>query len=162
MEIKFRLAFLALAYLATSSADAATWRCEEEERVGFSSQRGSQSLNFETRNYILKTGVTREDFTSLVLDFQWKNWSNERQPASIQVVGDTVKSLCVQYAFEDLKLSNNNYISSNTITCDDFSTAFNYWRFDLFSGLFTSMRSGFEDADGGASFVAIGKCYRID
>lgn len=151
--------FLSIAIWVSVSSDAQsqTWVCDVREAVGFSGEQGYRSLNFTTdRSYIVRAPIIPNDLT---FEFQrnhnvFSNAYDDVVPASIQAIGEQVVSLCIMVSYPVTSLVG----ASTRITCEGLSS--DKFVFNLNTGRFSQVYTGFESETRSASWVEVGECRR--
>lgn len=150
-----RIMTLSAAAFALTAVDAVaqTWICDSKASAGFDKKRGYEVIAYSaSRSYRVEANISRSTL-SLEADQNNRMFEKEndfRTPASIQLLGDDFVGLCSK-----VSVAPTEFISCNGILA--FGTDFH---FDLNTGLFSMLAGGFEN--GGASWVEVGECRRIN
>jgi hypothetical protein len=151
--LKYLILSSAALTLSSVVAVADTWICDSKASAGFDKKRGYEVITYSaSRSYRVEANISR---SSLSLEGDQNNSIFEKEnefltPASIQLLGDDFVGLC-----RKVSVAPTEFISCNGIL--NFGTNFH---FDLNTGLFSMLAGGFEN--GGASWVEVGECRRIN
>jgi hypothetical protein len=150
---------IAMCASISSAAQSQTWVCDVREAVGFGNDQGYRLLNFPTnRSYIIRAPVSPSDLT---MEFQrnhgvFSDTSGDVVPASFQVIGTQMVTLCLMITFPETSPMGR----STRITCDSAGMSSDKFVFNLNTGRFTQLYSGFESETRSASWVEVGECRR--
>lgn len=143
---------------AASPGKSQTWVCDVEAAIGFDSNRGYQALNFRTNiSYTVKANINPNDLTR---DFQrnhnvFEADSDIYSPASLQQRGANAVVLCI-------KLTHPGFSGGEVtrVTCENTGHYGDKFEFNLNTGTFSHVFTGFELTGGGQSWVEVGECRR--
>ena len=146
-----------LIIILPSAAQSEVWVCDAKSATGFTRENEYRSVNFRTNNsYIIRKGINPNDLT---LDYQkndsiFKNPTETRSAASIQEDSGAFVGLCTF-----LKIPRTgNFPGTTEITCE--GLPYTMFSFDLITGRYTLLMTGWESVGGVNSYVEVGECRR--
>ena len=146
-----------LIIILPSVARSEVWVCDAKSATGFTRENEYRSVNFRTNNsYIIRKGINPND---LSLDFQkndsiFQNPTETYSAASIQAEGAAFVTLCKFWKIPRSEF----YPGSTEITCE--GTPYDMFKFNLITGRYTKLMSGWESEGGVNSYVEVGECRR--
>jgi hypothetical protein len=142
----------------SSSAQSQTWVCDVEASVGFDSNRGYSGLTFNAnKTYTIRNNISPEELT---LELQrthsvFSSTVDWYSPASLQQRGNSAVVLCT-------KLTHQGFSGGEVtrITCENTGFYGDKFEFNVNTGRFSHVFTGFELVSGGQSWVEVGECRR--
>lgn len=144
--------------IISSSAQSQTWVCDVEASVGFDSSRGYLGLNFSAnKTYTIRNNINADELTQeLQRNHSVFNSSVDWfSPASLQQRGNNAVVLCT-------RLTHQGFSGGEVtrITCENTGFYGDKFEFNLNTGRFSHVFTGFELISGGQSWVEVGECRR--
>jgi|AntAceMinimDraft_1070359.scaffolds.fasta_scaffold24785_2 hypothetical protein len=142
----------------SSGAQSQTWVCDVEASVGFDSSRGYLGLNFSTnKTYTIRNNINAEELTQeLQRNHSVFNSSVDWfSPASLQQRGNNAVVLCT-------RLTHQGFSGGEVtrITCENTGYYGDKFEFNINTGRFSHVFTGFELLSEGQSWVEVGECRR--
>lgn len=147
----------ALVFFVASPAFSQTWVCDARAATGFDRDRGYQSRNFNVSGISYRIiGNIRPEQLSLSMDRENRvfDGATDRIPAGLQLIGDSHTALCIESSLDD------ETFGFHHINCD--SAIYGRFKFNLETGRYTRMDTGFESNYSSQSWVEVGECRRIN
>jgi hypothetical protein len=150
----FKFYILGATCLAISSTDAfaQTWICDSKAAAGFDRKSSYEIIRYSAdASYRIKVGIDENSISSSYLrgnSIFSDAEDSGRHPASIEKIGIGFVALCEMH--DTMKRIFCNYPMP-------FGTNFD---FSLETGQYTMLAGGYED--GGASWVEVGECRKIN
>ena len=142
----------------SNHAQSQTWVCDVEASVGFDSSRGYSGLTFSTnKTYTIRNNINADDLTQELQRNHsvFNSTVDWYSPAGLQQRGNSAVVLCT-------KLTHQGFSGGEVtrITCENTGYYGDKFEFNINTGRFSHVFTGFELTGGGQSWVEVGECRR--